>query len=139
MSIKAGQLPEYFRPLYFVPGGFLIAWTKVKTPEGDDILRWAVDQAEQRPYTAVPCLGKVHKAVMGAAYHLSLANGDEPILLPGERLGPMLGVSYKTVYRAITLLRVQGVLKLVKLYEYAKQEASEYLFVGPPMPARDAA
>lgn len=109
---------------------FVDALHKVRMPEGSGPLELAFKHAKQAPITPEPAIGPDYVLVASTAYYLQHLQGDEPILLPVERVGSLFGKDKMHGSRLVQLLVHYGLIQVVDGdYSYTKQKAKTYKFV----------
>lgn len=113
---------------------FLVIWAKVKLAEGENILEWAVNRAVAQPVMLpATALNEKYALMASIAYHLADFRRPKPFWLSGKEIAPLLKMNERTVYRIITLLEQDKVIKCVMSdYSYKKGLAREYLYTGAP-------
>jgi hypothetical protein len=110
---------------------FYDRWIKVQVPGGQGALECAHAAAVTEPITLLPPVipTKFLTLVMSVAYHLQRFRGPEPILLPVEALGRLMGTSARTISAATSLGAHFGLLEpLSGEWAYAKRKAKEWRF-----------
>ena len=98
------------------------AWLKVRFP-GDPLTR-AFDRAREAPIEPVGLrCGARLELFVSVCWYLQRAAGDEPIVVPLERIAALLGVTWRAVsnYRA-SAVRDGLLIEVDKTWHYAKGE-----------------
>lgn len=135
--------------------GVLAKWDKVRVEEGHDALDVAAAQAEASDvelFEPLPRLVREDerlRGLVGIAHFLQEYQEDDPIVLPVERLGDLLGIHHTNVGSRIQVLVKVGMLTVARPHSFGKPKvknrAAEYKFkVGHPAyrltpPSRDDA
>jgi len=110
---------------------FLTLFDKVKYAEGEGPLEWAFKQAKVRPIVPEPSLGSDYQTVAGLAFYLQQLVGEEPILLPVQKIATLLGKTARHVSNLIHLLVRNGLLVVVDGdYRFTEGRAKTYRFIG---------
>jgi len=118
-----------YKQEYFID--FLTLFDKVKYAEGDGPLEWAFKEAKVRPIVPEPSLGSDYQTVAGLAFYLQQLMGEEPILLPVQKIGTLLGKTPRHVSNLIHLLVRNGFLVVVDGdYRFTESKAKTYRFVA---------
>lgn len=115
---------------------FLDKWDTALYPLGEDAFSWAVQLARQNPIFLRSDRTRDNSValVAGIAYYLQLMRGDQPILLPTERIGRLFGRDGDTARqlgsRLIRAVRNAGVLEETKSkWNFRRKEAKEHRFM----------
>ena len=107
------------------------AWGKVREP-GSDMLVAAFRRAERYPIVLLPpadVYGPRFVLVLSVAYHLQCDQGNEPIFLPVEPLGVLMGIDRTTVGAVLNLGRRLNLLHEVEPPQFTKGKARTVRFV----------
>jgi len=110
---------------------FYRGWPKVKYPQGKDIVM-IFNQAKRRP-TPREAMGYVHPKVRLLASlcrELQAAEGEAPFFLDCRTAGELLGVSWKTASRWLTLFCADRLLHRVEKGTRSSGRASRYRYLG---------
>jgi len=75
-------------------------------------------------------LGPDYELVASTAYHLQQLQGDNPIILPVEHVGKLLGKDKMHGSRLVQLLVRYGLIRVVnEEYSFTKHQAKTYRFI----------
>ena len=110
---------------------FLTLFDKVKYAEGEGPLEWAFKQAKVRHIVPESHLGPDYQIVADLAFYLQQVKGEEPILLPVQKISTLLGKTPRHVSNLIHLLVRNHLLVLVDGdYRFTEGKAKTYRFIG---------
>jgi hypothetical protein len=107
------------------------AWGKVREP-GSDVLVAAFRRAERYPIVVLPpadVYGPRFVLVISVAYHLQCEHRNEPIFLPVEPLGVLMGIDRTTVGALLNLGRRLNLLREVAPPQFTRGKARTVRFV----------
>lgn len=108
---------------------FVDCWFKVRYPEGRGPLEVAFQKAESEPVSVRRTYrSKSYVRFISMCYHLQCDRGDEPILLPVERVGALFGKGKMLGSRLISLARQAGLLVLASNSNRAARRARMFRF-----------
>lgn len=109
---------------------FVDAWYKVRIPDGYGPLEIAFEQARKERIIPIPELSPDFVLVASMAYHLQRLQGGEPIFLPVNHVGKLLGKGKMHGSRLIQLLVRKGLIYPVnEKYSFTKHRAKTYRFI----------
>ena len=109
---------------------FVDAWEKIRFPEGEGYLTVAFKFAKEDRIHVEPDLGEDFSLLASVAYHLQEIQGEDPILLPVNRVAALMGRSKMHISRLIQILRRRGIIMDVDAdYSYKDHKAKTYKFV----------
>jgi len=110
---------------------FITMFDKVKYAEGEGPLEWAFYQAKNRPIVPQPSLGSDYQTVAGLAFYLQQSVGEEPILLPVQKIATLIDKTARHVTNLIHLLVRNGFLVVVDGdYRFTESKAKTYRFIA---------
>lgn len=109
---------------------FVAAWGKVRIPDGMGPLEVAYGYARIERIIPKPQLSPDFVLVTSIAYHLQRLQGDEPIFLPVDHVGKLLGKDKMHGSRLVQLLVQYGLIRVVTGdYSFTKHRAKTYRFI----------
>jgi len=108
---------------------FVDAWFKVRYPEGQGPLEVAFRKSESEPVRVEPTFrNKNYVRFISMCYHLQQDRGDQPILLPVERVGALFGKDKMQGSRLIRLALRMGLLQPVAEANRGARRARTFFF-----------
>lgn len=108
---------------------FVHYWHSVTYAEGQGPLEIAFEHARLHPIVPIPSFGNNYALFVSTAYHLQRLLGDEPILLPVERVGALFDRDKMYGSRLVSLAMRAGLLEVVSLHRYSARQARSYRFL----------
>ena len=107
---------------------FQYAWDKIRIHPAKDIVTDAIDRAKSVALKPPVDRGQTYARFVSIAAHLQKIRGSEPILVPVEFFGSVLGCSKMTVSRMIYFAIADCLLQIVESHDYSRHKARRYKF-----------
>jgi hypothetical protein len=107
---------------------FMYSWDKIRIHPAKDIITDAVDRAGRIALKPPVDRGQTFVRFVSIAGHLQAIRRDEPILVPVELFGNVLGCAKMSVSRMIKFAVADGLLYIVEGHDFARHKARRYRF-----------